>query len=254
MYKYFRLSENISVFNWTFFQLLKWKTQLNKTFVNYGCKNINNIGPCGLYYKHILTIVSDNHKWRLYYKCFISALASVINYASKWCHSLESHLLTTLESSFMIVKIFIILGPGPEQPLLCPLEVPLQFEESCQPVVNITNILQAPFYMKVICTACTCLQFGFVISRWKDFGTKGAHKMLVKMKPVVNIKLWNAQWNIRSDKKVSFASWCNLQEVFHSPSSRREWNVGVKHFCCSLEGKCFWTEYSRMFWLKLFYK
>jgi hypothetical protein len=24
---------------------------------------------CGLYYKHILTIVSDDHKWRLYYKC-----------------------------------------------------------------------------------------------------------------------------------------------------------------------------------------
>jgi len=24
---------------------------------------------CGLYYKHILTIVSDDHKWSLYYKC-----------------------------------------------------------------------------------------------------------------------------------------------------------------------------------------
>ncbi len=27
---------------------------------------------CGLYYENILTIVSDDHKLRLYYKCFIS--------------------------------------------------------------------------------------------------------------------------------------------------------------------------------------
>jgi hypothetical protein len=28
-----------------------------------------------------------------------------------------------------------------------------------------------------------CLQFGFVIFWQKDFGTKGAHKMLVKLTP-----------------------------------------------------------------------
>ncbi len=26
---------------------------------------------CGLYYKHILTIISDDRKWHLYYKCVI---------------------------------------------------------------------------------------------------------------------------------------------------------------------------------------
>jgi hypothetical protein len=28
-------------------------------------------GICGLYYKHILTSVSDDPKWHLYYKCVI---------------------------------------------------------------------------------------------------------------------------------------------------------------------------------------
>jgi hypothetical protein len=32
---------------------------------------------CGLYYKHILTIVSDDRKWRLYYKCFICLCLSL---------------------------------------------------------------------------------------------------------------------------------------------------------------------------------
>jgi hypothetical protein len=31
------------------------------------------------------------------------ALTSVVNYAHKGCHSLERHLQTTLESSFMII-------------------------------------------------------------------------------------------------------------------------------------------------------
>jgi len=60
----------------------------------------------GLYYKHILTIISDDRKWHLYYNVslvFALALASVINYAHKWCHCLEHHLLTTLELSFTIV-------------------------------------------------------------------------------------------------------------------------------------------------------
>ncbi len=37
--------------------------------VNYHVKKFNNIGPCGLYYKNILTILSDDRKWCLYYKC-----------------------------------------------------------------------------------------------------------------------------------------------------------------------------------------
>jgi hypothetical protein len=49
--------------------------------------------------------------------------------------------------------------------------------------VNFTNILQAVFYTKVLCAPFMCLQFGFVIFWQKDFGTKAAHKMLVKLTP-----------------------------------------------------------------------
>jgi len=49
--------------------------------------------------------------------------------------------------------------------------------------VNFTNILRAAFHTKVLCAAFMCLQFGFVIFWWKDFGAKAAHKMLVKLSP-----------------------------------------------------------------------
>jgi hypothetical protein len=39
------------------------------------------------------------------------------------------------------------------------------------------------FRTKVFCAAFMCLQFGFVIFRRKDFGAKGAHRMLVKLTP-----------------------------------------------------------------------
>jgi hypothetical protein len=39
------------------------------------------------------------------------------------------------------------------------------------------------FHMKVFCTAFMRLQLGFVIFWQNDFGTKAAHKMLVKMTP-----------------------------------------------------------------------
>jgi hypothetical protein len=42
------------------------------------------------------------------------------------------------------------------------------------------------FHTKVFCTAFLSLQFGFVIFWQKDFGTKAAHKMLVKLTPGVN--------------------------------------------------------------------
>ncbi len=38
-------------------------------------------------------------------------------------------------------------------------------------------------HTNVLCTASKCLQFGFVIFWRKDFGTKAAHKMLVKLTP-----------------------------------------------------------------------
>ncbi len=37
------------------------------------------------------------------------------------------------------------------------------------------------FHTKVLCAPFMCLQFGFVIFWQKDFGTKAAHKMLVKL-------------------------------------------------------------------------
>jgi hypothetical protein len=39
------------------------------------------------------------------------------------------------------------------------------------------------FHTKVFCTAFMCLHFGFVIFWQKDFDTKAAHKMLVKLTP-----------------------------------------------------------------------
>jgi hypothetical protein len=41
------------------------------------------------------------------------------------------------------------------------------------------------FVQKFFCAAFMWLQFGFVIFWRKDFGTKAAHKMLVKLTPVV---------------------------------------------------------------------
>ncbi len=41
------------------------------------------------------------------------------------------------------------------------------------------------FHTKVLCAPFMCLQFGFVIFWQKDFGTKAAHKMLVKLTPVL---------------------------------------------------------------------
>jgi len=48
--------------------------------------------------------------------------------------------------------------------------------------VNFTNILQAAFYYQSsLHTFYVLTQFGFVIFWQKDFGTKAAHKMLVKL-------------------------------------------------------------------------
>jgi hypothetical protein len=44
------------------------------------------------------------------------------------------------------------------------------------------------FHTKDVCTAFMCLQFGFVIFWQNDFGTKAAHKMLVKLTPGINVK------------------------------------------------------------------
>jgi hypothetical protein len=43
------------------------------------------------------------------------------------------------------------------------------------------------FYTKVFFEAFICLQFGFLIFWQKDFSTKAAHKMLVKLAPGANV-------------------------------------------------------------------
>jgi hypothetical protein len=76
-----------------------YKTRLK----SFAATNVLAYSTGGLCYKNILTIVSD--ACITYVSLvFALALASVVNYARKWCHSLERHLLTTLESSFMIIK------------------------------------------------------------------------------------------------------------------------------------------------------
>jgi hypothetical protein len=50
---------------------------------------------------------------------------------------------------------------------------------------NAAYILWGYFFTKVFfCAAFMRLQFGFVMFWRKDFGTKAAHKMLVKLTPV----------------------------------------------------------------------
>jgi len=51
----------------------------------------SNFEVCGLYYKIIMMIVSDDCNWTLYYKFFTAivgalplALATVVNYDHKW--------------------------------------------------------------------------------------------------------------------------------------------------------------------------
>ena len=45
------------------------------------------------------------------------------------------------------------------------------------------NFTSSFFIQMFFCAAFICLQFGFVIFFQKDFGTKGAHKMLVTLTP-----------------------------------------------------------------------
>jgi hypothetical protein len=68
------------------------------------------------------------------------------------------------------------------------------------------------FHNKVLCASLMCLQFGFVIFWQKDFGTKAAHKTLVKATRVLccfylvknykiayNSTTWEAQEQIIQD-------------------------------------------------------
>ncbi len=79
------------------------KTFLGPQLISYLGKLVRLsllVTSSGLHHKNILMIVSDDHKWCLPYKyllAFAWALASVINYARKWCHNFEHHLLMILE-------------------------------------------------------------------------------------------------------------------------------------------------------------
>jgi hypothetical protein len=48
--------------------------------------------------------------------------------------------------------------------------------------------------MKVFCAAIICLQIGFVIFWFKNFGAKAAHKMLVKLTPGCQLDLPSFSW------------------------------------------------------------
>jgi hypothetical protein len=54
------------------------------------------------------------------------------------------------------------------------------------PGINFTNFYEELFHTKIFCAAFMCLQFGFEIFWWNDFGATAAHKMLVKLAPGVN--------------------------------------------------------------------
>ncbi len=56
----------------------------------------------------------------------------------------------------------------------------------CSPGVNFTNILQAPFCMKVFCAAFLWLHYGFEIFWRKYIGTKAACRRLMKLTTCVN--------------------------------------------------------------------
>jgi hypothetical protein len=74
-----------------------------------------------------------------------------------------------------------LVGKYTSTTVLLPLvSLAIMFCHLIHPGVNFTNILLAAFRTKVFCAAFMCLQFGFVIFWQKDFGTKAAHKMLVK--------------------------------------------------------------------------
>jgi hypothetical protein len=60
--------------------------------------------------------------------------------------------------------------------------------------------------MKVFCAAFMCLKFGFVIYWQKDFGTKAAHKMLVKLTPGCLISVMNAPLFVPSKPCLLFES------------------------------------------------
>jgi hypothetical protein len=66
-----------------------WKKSKKSFFYN----NEDNINNSGQYYKNIMTIVSDDRKWSLNYKCVVVltlalVLARVVYYDRKWCSKL----------------------------------------------------------------------------------------------------------------------------------------------------------------------
>ncbi len=74
------------------------KLQWNQSFANRA--------PIGLYYKHSMMIVSDDHKWRQYYKCVIAfALA---NYALRVTLQIVASLTYNSRGVIYNYKMFIV--------------------------------------------------------------------------------------------------------------------------------------------------
>jgi hypothetical protein len=57
------------------------------------------------------------------------------------------------------------------------------------PGVNFTNFYELLFRTKVFLRSFYVLKIGFVIFWQKDFGTKAAHKMMVKLTPGLPVGL-----------------------------------------------------------------
>ncbi len=70
--------------------------------------------------------------------------------------------------------------------------------------------------MKVFCAAFICLQFGFVIFWQKGFGTKAAHKILVKLTPYNYRREYLYLLKLLIILELSYVSLrCNKRQIFH---------------------------------------
>ncbi len=77
--------------------------------------------------------------------------------------------------------------------------------------------MSSVFCTKAFCAAFLCLQFGFVIFWRKDFGTKAAHKMLVKLTPVACIII---QANVITIVKSTIVNVYSTGHRLHYPSKK----------------------------------
>jgi hypothetical protein len=76
-------------------------------FLNKKLLNVGPEGVSGLYYKNIMTIVSDDCKWSLYHKCVI-ALALAIGLSSIMIVLLMLRIVASLMIVIYDCRVFLI--------------------------------------------------------------------------------------------------------------------------------------------------